>query len=623
MPAARRVLIVLVAPIALFALLAGSSVADGGDGTFTGTLVGLHSDDFAHNRSTFRYALETAQGTFELRFVDDAPLISRSSEVAVRGSRSGNTIIVAAGGMHSAGSTTSTAPATGARKVAVILVTFADNPAQPYTPAFAQGVAFTNSNSVAAYYSAASWGQLTLSGDVFGWYQISAKSTTCDYSTWASEADSAAKAAGVNLSGYTNFVYGFPNTPACSWAGLAYMPGSQAWLNGTSGMNLHGMAHELGHNLGTHHANAYYCTGSGVRVSLSASTANCTSQEYGDPFSVMGNYSSSSHYEHTNFARGNLGWLSAASTLDVGSSGTYTLDPIEPSDPTGPQALRIKRDSSTYFLLELRQPSNPFDSFATIDPAVNGVMIRIVPSYSLVSQSQLVDATPETASYGDAALAVGRSLYDPVSKVTITTAAISSSGATVLISFGGSVADTTPPTTPTGLTAAATDTTHVALAWAASADNIGVVGYKVSRGGSYLATATSTSYVDATAVPGTTFSYTVTAVDAAGNESNASNPASATTSSTADTTSPSAPANLTATQIRNRPQVALSWNAATDDVGVAGYQVYLNGSPVATLVGNTLNFTTKAPKGTDSYYVVAFDLAGNVSANSSTAIVSV
>lgn len=70
----------------------------------------------------------------------------------------------------------------------------------------------------------------------------------------------------------------------------------------------------------------------------------------------------------------------------------------------------------------------------------------------------------------------------------------------------------------------------------------------------------------------------------------------------------------------HRPRVAISWGAAIDDVGVIGYQVHSNGSLLATVVG--LDFTTKASRGTDSYYVVAFDAAGNVSAPSNTAVIT-
>ena len=41
--------------------------------------------------------------------------------------------------------------------------------------------------------------------------------------------------------------------------------------------------------------------------------------------------------------------------------------------------------------------------------------------------------------------------------------------------------DTTPPSTPTGLTATAASATQVNLSWTASTDNVGVTGYQVER----------------------------------------------------------------------------------------------------------------------------------------------
>src|SRR4029078_8334076 len=101
----------------------------------------------------------------------------------------------------------------------------------------------------------------------------------------------------------------------------------------------------------------------GTAVALST-TANCTSSEYGDPFSIMGQ-GQTSIMEHTNFSRGNFGVLTSPNTQDVTSSGTYSLHPAEANDPTGVQALRISRGSSSYLLLEAREPDGtPFDSFS-------------------------------------------------------------------------------------------------------------------------------------------------------------------------------------------------------------------------------------------------------------------
>lgn len=95
----------------------------------------------------------------------------------------------------------------------------------------------------------------------------------------------------------------------------------------------------------------------------------------------------------------------------------------------------------------------------------------------------------------------------------------------------GSGTDTTAPSTPANLTATATGATSIKLSWSASTDNVGVTGYQLLRGGSLLTTvaASALSYVDNSVSPSTGYSYTVRAVDAAGNVSGQSNTASATT----------------------------------------------------------------------------------------------
>src|SRR5439155_23633669 len=64
-----------------------------------------------------------------------------------------------------------------------------------------------------------------------------------------------------------------------------------------------------------------------------------------------------------------------------------------------------------------------------------------------------------------------------------------------------------------------------------------------------------------------------------------------------------------------------AWQAATDNVGVAGYTVYRNGSAVATLGPDVLAYAdTGLDHGaTYSYTVAAFDAAGNTSPQSSPA----
>ncbi len=92
--------------------------------------------------------------------------------------------------------------------------------------------------------------------------------------------------------------------------------------------------------------------------------------------------------------------------------------------------------------------------------------------------------------------------------------------------------DNQVPTKPTNLTAAATGSTSIHLAWTASMDNVGVKGYHVYRNGNSTPIATLgkvTSFDDTGLSPSTPYSYTVDAFDAAGNISPMSDPAQATT----------------------------------------------------------------------------------------------
>jgi len=77
-----------------------------------------------------------------------------------------------------------------------------------------------------------------------------------------------------------------------------------------------------------------------------------------------------------------------------------------------------------------------------------------------------------------------------------------------------------------------------------------------------------------------------------------------------DVTAPSTPGTLTATQVKGGV-TKLTWVPSHDDVGVAGYRVYRNGTLYATTNGTS--YSLRKLKGTFTYYVVAFDAAGNVS----------
>ncbi|MEU6986101.1 discoidin domain-containing protein [Streptomyces sp. NPDC046324] len=85
---------------------------------------------------------------------------------------------------------------------------------------------------------------------------------------------------------------------------------------------------------------------------------------------------------------------------------------------------------------------------------------------------------------------------------------------------------------------------------------------------------------------------------------------------TGDTQAPSAPANLALTQPAT-DQIRLTWNAATDNVGVTGYDVYANGALLTSVGPGVTTFTDTRPANrTVTYLVRAKDAAGNQSADS-------
>lgn len=82
-----------------------------------------------------------------------------------------------------------------------------------------------------------------------------------------------------------------------------------------------------------------------------------------------------------------------------------------------------------------------------------------------------------------------------------------------------------------------------------------------------------------------------------------------------DLTAPSTPQNVTATPISDT-QIDVSWDAATDNVGVAGYQVLRDLVTVATTSQTSFSDTGLVASTTYAYTVRAFDGAGNVSSSS-------
>jgi fibronectin type 3 domain-containing protein len=138
-----------------------------------------------------------------------------------------------------------------------------------------------------------------------------------------------------------------------------------------------------------------------------------------------------------------------------------------------------------------------------------------------------------TTLNGEVNLRVGNSVNDGVrywSREAATTG--NRPQLTVVCATSAPAPDTTAPAAPANLTAQPVSGSEVDLQWTGSTDNVGVTGYRIYRGGAVVGTVPgdALAYHDASDVkPSTSYSYTVTAVDAAGNESARSNSVTVTT----------------------------------------------------------------------------------------------
>lgn len=190
----------------------------------------------------------------------------------------------------------------------------------------------------------------------------------------------------------------------------------------------------------------------------------------------------------------------AAQSGAPGGSASYSLSIT--SEDAGPCS------ASTY-VLSASAPSGwkaaVSPASLTLGPAASGQAVLTVTSPA----SQPVGSYQVAVNAADAALAV----HSVVASATYT------------------VTDVIPPSAPAALKAVANSKAKsIALTWTASTDNVGVVGYRVSRNGTLVGTTSGTSWTDTAYSAGATYTYSVTAYDAAGNQSGASNGVSVTIS---------------------------------------------------------------------------------------------
>ena len=186
------------------------------------------------------------------------------------------------------------------------------------------------------------------------------------------------------------------------------------------------------------------------------------------------------------------------------------------------------------------------------------------------------------------------------------------------------------PGAPTNLHVTAASATSVSVAWqpAKSKGSSPPAGYDAYRNGSWVATTSSTSFTFSSLNCGTAYTFGVVAFNSAGARSQLAQVTASTTlcappppapppsppppppSPTSDGSPPTTPTGLVLSS-STASAISLTWSASADNVGVAGYDVYKNGSTAGKTSQTSYTVSGLACGTTYTFGVDAFDAAGN------------
>ncbi len=209
----------------------------------------------------------------------------------------------------------------------------------------------------------------------------------------------AAGAAGFDPSGFDLDVicFGPANGPAFNFSGFANVGSRGAWLR-DSFLEPGNLVHELGHNFGLNHANAWDTAGG-------PPTGAGQELEYADVSDSMSRSTGLTHHFNAQ-KKAQLGWLTADEVRRVETSGVYRVyaDDVITAAP-GPRALVLARSSLTNYWLELRQ------QLVNIPGWTNSLAIRWAEDNA--RPTLLLDTTPGSrGAFRDAALQPGWTFSD-------------------------------------------------------------------------------------------------------------------------------------------------------------------------------------------------------------------
>jgi hypothetical protein len=335
------------------------------------------------------------------------------------------------------------------RRIAVVMLHTKGSTTEPVTVAQAQANFFGATNSVAHWFTETSGGAVSVTGQVYGYYDSAYAPSGCTnlssvLSSFLNEAAARAAADGYVASNYDHLVVYTPafTGSGCGFSGVAWVGANGVLLNGTISRGV--ATHELGHNLGLWHAGTLDC---GAQVV----GGTCTRYDYGDPFDVMGQASANRQFNAPHKAT--VGWIPAPQVMTA-TSGTQTVTLTSSAQPVDGATLlvKVRAPNGTTYGVEKRSSSGTYDT------GMFGVWVRLL-GFAGTDDTQLLDMTPATTSFSDGNLAAGMTFTDSANGVTITTLSEGATSASVRVVIGGGTTTTTAAPTTTTTVAPTTTTT--------------------------------------------------------------------------------------------------------------------------------------------------------------------
>ena len=192
---------------------------------------------------------------------------------------------------------------------------------------------------------------------------------------------------------------------------------------------------------------------------------------------------------------------------------TYTVYATDGAGNVGPAS-----DPSTATTPDGTPPTAPGSFAATV--ALNQVTLTWTPATDNVGVTSYVLSRngvqinqPTGLTFVDSAPSAGASY---TYALTATDAA-GNLGPAAIVTI--TTPDVTPPSAPATFTAVATSSSQVNLTWTAATDDVGVTAYVLTRGGVRINKLAALTFADSGLAPSTSYTYAITAVDAAGNVS--------------------------------------------------------------------------------------------------------